>query len=170
MALSPQAHFDLKLFARQVAGGDYGSGIPVEVTISEVLASGTGSGQATKVFQDVRTLALSTDENLDFQTLLDPFGTALGLTKIKWLIIQAASANAADLRLTPGSANGWDAFLSPSAALGPDIPQLDVQAGTALVLVNSAAGYVVDAAHKVLNVENLSGAASGIYTITIVGI
>ena len=66
---------------------------PVLVALLSTLANGTGSGQASQVFTDTRTLAGSATEDLDLAgSLTNAFGTTLTFTKIKAIIVRAAAA------------------------------------------------------------------------------
>ncbi|MEN6335555.1 MAG: hypothetical protein ABFE01_14995 [Phycisphaerales bacterium] len=60
-------------------------------------ANGTGANQANMIFQDSRTLADGANETLDLYAsgaLLDPFGTLLTLTKLKFVYIENTSTDA----------------------------------------------------------------------------
>ena len=61
---------------------------------TQLLAHGTGANQATTLWQDDRTLGVSTSEDLDLNaSLTDAFGNSVTCTKLKALIVKADSAN-----------------------------------------------------------------------------
>lgn len=151
--------FLLKLFSILSSPGD-GSGGPVgELTIDQSFGSGTGSNQADGRLFDVRTLAASTSETLNLQTLLDEFGNALGAAEVVVFAIRAATANGGSLRITPSLTEPWNDLLGASG-------QHDLRPGGALVLFSTADGdYPITAANRQFDVENLDGSAPATFTL-----
>lgn len=164
MAISPQATAKLNATATLLPAGDYDGGQIANVLIDLAFASGTGVRQITTPFQDVRTLGAGANEDLDLQTLLDGNGAALGYTGVRLIVVQAADANGADVRLAPGAVNGWDSWIAVGSLLDVEAGGFEA-AGSPL----SATPLLVDATHKVLNVLNLDGANAVTYTITVYG-
>ena len=77
---------------------------PMDIDYTQRFASGTGANQANALWQDDRTLAASASENLDFSgSLTDVFGNSITCTKLKALIVKAASANTNDVDVGGGS-------------------------------------------------------------------
>lgn len=84
---------------------------------SATLANGTGSSQATQVYQDNGSLGASASTNIDLAgSLVNIFGVTITFTKIKLLALRASSANnvANNLQLTRPAANGFIWFLAAS--------------------------------------------------------
>jgi hypothetical protein len=135
------------------------------ITLASMFADGSGAGQASVFYSASRTLAASASESLDLNgtALLDVFGQALALTKIKGLIIQARAANTTDL--TVGNVTNGLATI-----LGIATQSFTLQPGEILAkITNSNAGYVVTpATGDLLRVANAAG-ASATYDIIIIG-
>jgi len=124
---------------------------------SWTIASGTGSGQADKVYSAQRTLAPSATEDLDLNAVLaGVFGDVLAMVKIKAVYVQAVPGNTNDVQVTRPAANGLALFMAAGdgIALGPGQTFLwvaptgngkAVAAGTGdlLTVTNSAAGTSV---------------------------
>lgn len=164
MAISPQATFVLDAKAGLLSAGDSGGTQDANVLIDIGFASGVGIQQFDTPFKDIRTLGAGANEDLDFQALLDANGVALGLTGVRLIVVEAAQANGADIRLAPAAVNGWDAWVAVGSLM-------DVEAGghVSAGSPRSATPYLVDATHRLFNVLNLDGANAITYTITIYG-
>lgn len=147
---------------------DIGSaGYPIAFKPNYNFDNGVGANQAAVIYSKTRTLAASANEDLDLNgtTLLDAFGTALALTKVKGLIIVAAPGNTNDVVVGGASSNG---FIAP---FGSATDKIKVQPGGMLVLVTpSAAGYAVTAATAdLLRIANGGGTTGVTYTIIVIG-
>jgi hypothetical protein len=129
------------------------------------LASGTAAQQADRIFADQRTVALSSNEDLDLAgVLLDPFGNTLTFVKIKALLLYAATANTNNVLIAPGSATpflGWFADASDITAVKP---------GGIFLITAPGAGWTVGAgATDKINIAN-SGAGTGVtYDLVVLG-
>ena len=131
---------------------------PVRVTISTPLKNGTGADQANQIFTDTRTLAASTNEELDLSGgLTDAFGNTIAFTRIKSITVEASRDNTNNVEVTTPAANGVPLFLAASDGVGltpgasmtmvfPDVDGIPVTAGTGDLLdfANSAGGTSVD--------------------------
>ena len=73
-------------------GGRYAE---IKQALDLLFESGTGNNQADLVFSGQRTLAASASESFDLNgtTLLDAFGTAIAMAKIKAIYLKAAAGN-----------------------------------------------------------------------------
>lgn len=133
-----------------------------------VLATGTGAGQADRVFSDTRTLAGSASEDLDLigTTLLDAFGVAFSIVKIKALIVSAAAANTGNI-LVGGVAAGLSTMIVPQTT-----GIVTVRPGATFAVFAGqadATGYGVTATTAdLLHIAN-SAAGNATYDIIIVG-
>jgi hypothetical protein len=143
------------------------SRVPVGLSRSVTLGSGTGAGKADKVYQGRRTLAASATEDLDLAGVLtDAFGAAITFVKVKGLFIAASASNTNSVVLGNATSNAWATLLNatgtvtlrPGAALG-------FIAGTA----ESAAYSVTASTGDILKVANSAGGSSVSYDICIVG-
>lgn len=131
------------------------------------LATGTGAGQADKVFTDRRTLAASATEDLDLAgVLLDAYGDAITFARIKGLVIAAAAGNTNNVIVGNASATAWAALLGATGTvtLRPGAV-LCAMAGQA-----DATGYAVTAGTgDLLKVANSSSGTAVEYDIVLIG-
>lgn len=133
-------------------------------TADIVLADGSGSGQASKVYLASRTVASSANDDLDLAgSLADPFGVTLTFATVKAIVIRADPANTTNLTVSPGASNG---FTGP---FGASSHTVQVRPGGALVFAAPQTGWTVTASTgDILRVANAAG-ASATYSIEIVG-
>jgi hypothetical protein len=127
-----------------------------------ILADGTGSGQAAKVYSSVRTLATNTTEDLDMAgSLTDPLGVAVTFATIKAVVIRSDAANTTNLTLF-GDANSVP-------ILGAAAHTIVLRPGGAFVWVAPQTGVTVTAGTgDIIQVANAAG-ASATYSIEIIG-
>lgn len=141
--------------------------VPLKKLYQAVLASGVIAGAADLVFHDTRTIAPSSNDDLDLAgVLLDPLGTALTFVKVKALLVAAAAANSNNVVIGAAAANPWTALLGATHTLQvrPGATQC-VFAGQA-----DAAGYaVVAGTGDILRIANGGAGTSVNYDIIIVG-
>jgi len=154
--------------ATQTVAQDLGTAsAPVSVSRSVNLASGTGAGQADRVFHDRRTLAASASEDLDLAgSLVDAFGQTITFARIKGLVVSAAAANTNNVVIGAAASAPWAALLGATHTL-------TLRPGAAVAVMAGeadAAAYVVAATTAdLLKIAN-SGAGSGVtYDIVIIG-
>lgn len=82
--------------------------VPLNLTKTVQLASGTGANQADLIFHDTRTLAASNSEDLDLAGgLVDAFGNTLTFARIKALVFAAAAANTNNVVVGGAGSNGF---------------------------------------------------------------
>jgi hypothetical protein len=136
----------------------------IAINLARAFADGGGAGQASVLYTASRTLASGANESLDLNgtALLDSFGTALALTKIMGILIQARDANTTNLTIA-NVANGVSTIFGTTYSLV-------LQPGEFLAKVtNSNAGYVVTpTTADLLNIANAAGAAAT-YDIVLIG-
>lgn len=142
--------------------------VPLLREYATILATGTGAGQADKVFHDTRTLAASATEDLDLAgSLLDAYGDAFTPAKIKALIISAATGNTNNV-VVGGVSAGLSTIIQP-AATGLVVVR---PGATFAVFAGSAdsTGYAVTATTAdLLHVANSGAGTSVTYDIVIIG-
>ena len=129
------------------------------------LTSGTGSGQADRVFTDTRTLGISATEDLDLAGVLtDAFGALITFVKMKGLFIKAAAGNTNNVNLSrPAGATGVPIFLAISD--GIVIPP-----GYTFAWFGPGTGITVTPASGDLITLTNSGAGTGVtYDVIIIG-
>ncbi len=127
---------------------------------------GTGAGLANVIYRATLTLAASGTVDLDFSgtALTDGLGTAVALTKIKAIIVHAASANTNNVVV--GGAN------TTIAIFGDLSDKLAVKPGGTLVLTDPSAGgiTVTAASADLLTVTNSSSGTGVTYDLIVVGV
>lgn len=106
MALSSSVR--LALAARLTSALDLGTAqAPATIDANVALTSGTGAGQADRIFADTRTLAASGTEDLDLAgSLLDPLGGTAVMARVKALVVQADPDNSNNVLVGRASSNG----------------------------------------------------------------
>jgi len=135
------------------------------------LTSGTGAGQADKIWHDVRTLTASSTENLDLAGtgLLDPLTQAvLTFVRVKGLYVAASSANTNDVIFGANVANGWAGLIGPTGASGGTIT-LKPGDGFMAFSTNATAWPVTAGTGDLLKVTNSAGGTSVDYEIVVIG-
>lgn len=134
----------------------------------QALADGTGADEADVLWHDERTLAASSNDDLDLTDLaMAVFGgsVAVDFAKVKAILLVNTSTTSGDVLHVGGA--GAAAFSAPFA--NDDDAVVEVGADSPLLLVNKKDGWTVTAstAH-VLRIHN-PGANSITYRIVIVG-
>lgn len=137
---------------------------PLLVSILSSLSNGTGSGQASQVWHDRRTLTASATENLDLAaSLVNAFGVTLTFARIKLVLVRALAANTNDVQVQRGSSNGVPLFMAASdgIALGP---------GELFLYFSPTTGKAITAGTgDILTITNSAGSTSVSYEIVIIG-
>lgn len=137
-------------------------------TFSVSLASGTGAGQADRIFTDTRTLGASGTEDLDLAGVLtDAFGATLTFAKVKAIYIAAAAGNTNNVVVGGAASNGFITWV------GGATHTVTVRPGGAFALFAGSAdanGYAVTAGTgDKLTVTNSAGTTSVTYDIAVIG-
>ena len=144
--------------------------------ITDTFTSGTSANQATREWEDDRTLTTGATENIDlfdFGTLdigggagLDSLGQALALTGIKGLLIQNSASSGGNLLIGgEGSAGAWNTLFN-----GVDTSVIKLPAGASIMVsIPTASGLAVaDTSNHLLKMANDSGGCT--YTVHLIGI
>jgi hypothetical protein len=133
---------------------------------SKAMTNGTGADQANMVWTDTRTISASGTDDLDLAGVLtDAFGATITFTKIKGMIVVAASGNTNDVVV------GGDASAALVNWVGNANDVVNVKPGGlfAAVAPNSA-GYAVTATTgDILQIANSSSSTSVTYDIILIG-
>lgn len=134
---------------------------------THIYANGTGADQANNVWSDTRTLTASSTENLDLAGgLSNAFGTTLTFTKIKAIIVHAASANTNNVIIGGAASNAlvnWVGDATDTITIRPG--------GTIALCANDATAYAVTAGTgDILKVANSAGSTSVTYDIIVIGV
>lgn len=138
---------------------------PLSYRHRERLTSGTSDDQADLVFSDTRTIAASSNEDIDLAgVLVDALGDTLTFVEVRAVLIAASAANTNNVRVTRPASNGVPLFLAASDGI-------DVPPGGVFLWACPADGQVAvtPGTGDLLNVANSSSGTSVTYDITIVG-
>lgn len=104
-------------------------------------ANGTGASQANQIFSDQRSIAGSSNEDIDLAgALVDALGSTVTFTSIKGIMISSASANGNDIQLGAAATNQFFAFLGSNTDLVNIVP-----GGLFCITNPEADGYAVTA-------------------------
>jgi hypothetical protein len=136
-------------------------------TYSVSYQNGTAAGQANKLFTDTRTIAASSNDDLDLNGVLtDAFGGSLALLRVKGLIVAAAAGNTNDV-VVGAASNPW---LAP---FGAGTHTLKVKPGAVLALfaglTDATAWPVIAATGDVLRIANGGAGTPVTYDVVIIG-
>jgi hypothetical protein len=138
----------------------------VALSLSAVaeLLSGTGTGQADRVFSDQRSINASSNESLDLSgALTDPLGGAVVFAEVVAILIKAAAANGGNLVVGDGSTPFIGPFNTDGAA------EVLVPPGGFAMFYNPAGWPVTGASADLLKIANAHGGGAAIYDIIIIG-
>lgn len=132
---------------------------------SQTFDNGTGANQADMIFTDTRTLSASATENLDLAaSLTNAFGTTLTFTKVKAILITAATGNTNAVQVTRPASNGVPLFMAAGdgIALTPG--------GVFYAAWPDASGVAVTASTgDLITITNSAGGTSVTYNVLIIG-
>lgn len=167
MALTTE--FNLSLVATLTKARDLSITASDPLSVSERIrySTGTGAGQADKLFYDERSINASSSEDLDLVgSLLDGFGDTYSPVRIKGLWIKALAANTNNVVVGGASATQWAALLGTTGTV-------TLRPGTVFSVFASeadATGYVCAAGSTdLLKVANSGAGTSVSYQIAIIG-
>lgn len=152
------------LSASEADNGNRGS-----IDLDALWGNGTGDDASEAIFFDgSRSLAASTNEDIDLATALDMQGQALALAEVRLLAIQTPETNLGTIQMSPSTVDGWTSYLSASGAT--DNPQLDFPPGTTkFISVGPDGAFAVGGGNDSINFANLDGANANVYKIFIAG-
>lgn len=138
---------------------------PVVVDKLLSLIAGTAAtNQANIVFADTRTVAASSNEDLDLAGVLaDAFGSTITAAEVVAIYIEAASGNTNNVNVTRPASNG---FIGPFLASGDGIA---IKPGEYVLLASQSGWAVTASTGDLLNIANSSSGTGVTYTIVIVG-
>jgi hypothetical protein len=144
---------------------DLRSGLsPLNASWTWNVATGTGSGQADKIWSDTRSLGASATEDLDLSGVLtDLFGTVT-FAKMKAFAIRSAAANLNNINVSrPAGATGvpWFLAVSDGFVLTPGGMFLYALPQTGITVTNSTADLIT--------ITNAAGTNTVSYDVVIVG-
>jgi hypothetical protein len=136
-----------------------------KLVLDHLFKDGDGAGEADASYSERFVLSAGGSEVIDLGGLSDDLGSPVVLAAVKFLVVQAAAANAASATLRPNTAEPW---LEPF--VGAD-DTVRIPPGGALVLANpAAAGWPVteNVADKLLLAN--PGAAAITVDLMVVGV
>lgn len=156
----------VRLGLTQAGSNDLGSP-KMRVETEELLSllEGTDTtGKANILFSDQRTIAASSNENIDLSgALTDAFGASIVAAEVVAIFIKAAAANVNSVQVTRPASNG---FIGPFLATGDG---LAIKPGEYALFVSKSGWAVTAATGDLLNIANSGAGSSVVYDIVIVG-
>jgi len=161
------AKFTAAIYARLTGSPDFGNSrfeYPGQAGVD--ISNGTGDNQADLLFVDTRTIAASSNDDLDLAggSLSDPLGNALTFATVKAILVKAAAGNTNDVVV-----GGEDsaAFVGP---FGGTDETISIPPGGSCLLTAPVDGWAVTAtAADILRIANSAGGTGVDYDIMIVG-
>lgn len=122
---------------------------------------GTGALQVNQVFDDIITLGTSGTSSIDLASgNTNAFAESIAFAEVKAILIVNESPTAA-LKVYPHATNGATNIVEDVLHIPP--------MGRVVMFTEHATGWVVDSTHKVLVLENVSGAVTLAVTVIILG-
>lgn len=137
------------------------------VSISKALSLIAGTDATNKaniLFSDTRTIAASSNENVDLSgALSDAFGASIVAAEIVAIFISAAAANVNSVQVTRPASNG---FVGPFLAASDGVA---IKPGEWQAFVSQSGWGVTASTGDLLNIANSGAGSSVTYDIVIVG-
>ena len=129
------------------------------------LLNGTGANKAESIWRDQRTLAASGTESLDINAQTDAFGATVAFTKLKAMIVCAASGNTNNVLVGGAATNALVNWVSDAT------DTIVVAPGACFMLTNpSSGGFGVTAGTgDLLKITNSGGGTGVTYDIIVIG-
>jgi hypothetical protein len=140
---------------------------PISLAWAAPLVTGVGANQADKIYAPP-SIVLAPSAGLDIDlagALLDPFGVALVMVKLKAIALRAAVGNTNNVNVSRPAANGvpWLLAASDAFALGPGGIFLFVNPGLAGI------ASVVAATADILRLDNSGAGTSVTVDLVLIG-
>ncbi len=137
---------------------------PLLISVLASLTNGTGSGAASQVFHDTRTLTASTSEDLDLAGgLTNAFGVTLTFTNVKFVFVRAATGNTNNVEVTRKATTGIPLFMA-------DGDGISLAPGEWFCYFSPTTGKTVTATtDDTLTFTNSAGSTSVTYDVVLVG-
>lgn len=135
-------------------------------TRSLSMVNGTGAGQADKVWDDIRTIAISGTDDLDLAGVLtDAFGATLTFARVKGLFVAADAGNTNNVVVGGAAGTQW---VGPFGAAAQTVAVRP--GGWFGICCADATGWpVVGAASDLLRIANSGAGTAVTYSIVILG-
>lgn len=130
------------------------------------LLNGVGASQVDKVWDDIRTIAISGTDDIDLSgSLTDAFGAALSFARVKGLFVAADAGNTNNVVVGAAAATQW---VGPFGAATHTVA---VRPGGFFgIACADATGWpVVNAASDLLRIANSGAGTAVTYSIVILG-
>jgi hypothetical protein len=163
MSLATQ--IQLRVTANRAAPQDLQvASAPMDFNVALALPTGVGANQADEMISDELTIAGAATQDLDFAGggLLNPFGVATTLVKVKLILVVADPTNTTTLTLQPkaGAALPFLTGTTPATSLKPG--------GVFFLYDPSAAGIAVGpGATDAISLVNAAGASAKVKVVVI---
>lgn len=141
--------------------------IPMQYAKAIGMSSGTGGSQSDRLFADQRTIAASSNDDLDVNagTLVDALGVTFTVARLKLILVYAAAANTNNVVIGGAASNPVNTFMTGTT------PAIIVRPGgfVALAAPDAVAYGVTAATGDILRISNSGAGSSVTYDIVLVG-
>lgn len=134
---------------------------------TQLFSSGTGANQANALYQTQATLSASGSTTYDLNgSLTDDFGQSVTCTKLRALVVKAASANTNSV-VVGGGATTVTALTTTGAFTGPGVP---IRPGGIWMITfpDATGGAVTASSSDILQIANSAGSSSVTYDFIVV--
>ncbi len=140
--------------------------VPLNYARAYQTSSGTGLGQADRIFHDTRTLTASSNEDLDLAGVLtDAYGATITFARIKTLLIYADPGNTNNVIVGNAATNGFISWVGAAAHTVTVRP-----GGLLLLAAADVTAYTVTATTAdLLRVTNSGAGTSVTYDVVLIG-
>lgn len=134
---------------------------PLQLSWTQTIASGSGTGQANKHFHDQYTISASGTQAVDLAgSVTNAFGQTVSFTRLKALLV--VNSGATDITIEPNVSSGFSAMFA-------DV--VTIKAGGVFLLAGfDSSGYTVaSGSADQLLITNLSSGASATVSVVAIG-
>lgn len=165
--MSVRGDLRINLALEYTKAADLGTArFPIAIDDVTRVMPGTGAKQADKMFSDTRTVAASSNDDLDLAgTLTDNFGATLTFAKVMAIYVKASPENTNNVVLGGAASN---AFVGPFSSA---TDKLALKPGASVIIKDeTATGWAVTAGTgDLLRIANSGAGSSVSYDIVIIG-
>jgi hypothetical protein len=164
--MSVSATLDINLKGTIYGVNDLGTPqMPFALNERVTLDPGSAAGQANLVFTDTRTIAASSNDDLDLAGVLaHPLGGTITFAVVRAIIVRAAAGNTNNVVIGAAASNQ---FVGP---FGAATHTLALRPGEEMVVTNCGAGWTVTAGTgDILRIANGGAGTPVTYDIVLIG-
>lgn len=149
-------------------GTDPLGSIPETLSLSGNFATGTLANQINKIHAKTYTLAVSTPQTIDLQSLLDISGASISFTTIDFICFRTQSVvDTFTVTLGGAGANEWNGWLTSGSKVLA-FPSTSTNHGYTIVQAPNTTGMVVGSGSRLLKIDPGTNAV-GAFDLILIG-